>query len=206
MQKHSKSSSKYEKLRKPLSRLLAIIFILLALLTAPKGNGNQFHEILEFTGYSLLILAALGRIWCLIYISGRKDRELCTEGPYSLCRNPLYLFSFIGVIGFFAALQSISLCLIASSLYLVYYRGVIKSEEIRLQQLFGAPCLTYFQSTPRFFPKWQRPSTLQSLIVAPRIIERGMREVVWFLLAIILIDGVELMHEGGHMILMTLPF
>jgi hypothetical protein len=88
MQKHSKSSSKYEKLRKPLSRVLAIIFILFAFLTAPKGNGNQFHEILEFTGYSLLILAALGRIWCLIYISGRKDRELCTEGPLLLMSQP----------------------------------------------------------------------------------------------------------------------
>jgi hypothetical protein len=32
-------------------------------------------------------VASLGRMWCSLYIAGSKDKELITNGPYSLCRN-----------------------------------------------------------------------------------------------------------------------
>lgn len=96
---------------------------------ALRGNG--------LLGMALLACAAMGRIWSTIHIAGRKDKELCQTGPYSLCRNPLYLFSFIGMIGFFLAAQSLILATIGAILFLAYYRGVIRSEEIRLKELFG---------------------------------------------------------------------
>lgn len=203
---HAKSSSTIETLRKPASRMIAVIFILVSLLTLPQAFGTVFGEVLVLCGYSLLIAAALGRVWCAIYISGRKDRELCQEGPYSLSRNPLYFFSLLGAVGFFAALANLAFAVAAAVVYLGYYRYVIRSEEQRLAQLFGTAYETYSQRTPRFFPAWRAPQGIDSYTIRPKIIERALKEVVWFLLVIVFAEALESIHEAGHLVIFRLPF
>lgn len=195
-----------ERLRMPASRLAAGTVALVALFTVPRHFESVFGELMELTGFVLLILAALGRIWCSIYISGRKDHILCTEGPYSISRNPLYFFSFLGVIGFALALQSLLILLISVPLYLAYYHFVMKGEAFRLNQMFGASYVAYINSTPRFFPAFRPIKPIESYVINPRVIERGMKEVVWFPLAIILIDALALIHSSGYMIFTQLPF
>lgn len=203
---HAKRSSSIETLRKPASRVVAAIFVFCAMVTVPRALGSVFGEILELTGYSLLIAAALGRVWCAIYISGRKDRVLCQDGPYSLCRNPLYFFSLLGVVGFFAALENGVFAVAAAVVYLGYYRYVILSEEMRLAQLFGPDYASYAASTPRFFPALRAPQGIDSYTIRPKIIERSLKEVVWFLLVIVFAEVLERIHEAGYMILYQLPF
>ena len=58
-----------------------------------------FNTILFFIGIILVGIASLGRLWCSLYIAGYKTDNLVTEGPYSMCGNPLYFFSFIGALG-----------------------------------------------------------------------------------------------------------
>jgi protein-S-isoprenylcysteine O-methyltransferase Ste14 len=203
---HAKSSSTIETLRKPASRMIAVIFILVSLLTLPQAFGTVFGEVLVLCGYSLLIAAALGRVWCAIYISGRKDRELCQEGPYSLSRNPLYFFSLLGAVGFFAALANLAFAVAAAVVYLGYYRYVIRSEEQRLAQLFGTAYETYSQRTPRFFPALRAPQGIDSYTIRPKIIERALKEVVWFLLVIVFAEALESIHEAGHLVIFRLPF
>lgn len=203
---YNKSNSFYERQRKFISRVFAGLLFILAISSVPVGFSIQINEFMELSGFIMLIVAALGRIWCSIYISGRKNRVLCTDGPYSLCRNPLYLFSFIGVLGFFIALKSLILCVIAASLFILYYRGVILSEEKRLGHLFGAPFDTYMHTTPRFFPSFSGITRAEEMMVAPRIIERGLLEVVWFLLAIVSVEIIEMIHSQGFFVFFELPF
>ncbi len=206
MTPHAKSSSSIEKLRKPASRVIAVLFVLAVALTKPRLLGTALGEILQLAGYSLLIAAALGRVWCAVYISGRKDRILCQDGPYSLCRNPLYFFSMLGVLGFFAAVQSPVLFVAAGAVFLIYYRFVIRSEETRLVELFGAEFHAYVAGTPRFFPAWRRPRGVDSYTVRPKIIERALGEVIWFLLAIVLADALTWLHQAGHLVFFRMPF
>ncbi|MBC2601537.1 methyltransferase family protein [Puniceicoccus vermicola] len=198
--------SPLELLRKSVSQAVALLVILFALTMVPRTLGSPLGEGLEFCGYFLLVLAAVGRIWCSIYISGRKNRELCVEGPYSLCRNPLYFFSFLGVAGFGFALQSGLLALGCSSLFLAFYAFVIRKEEVRLSQIFGADFEKYVANTPRFFPHFKGYSRVESLVIEPRVVERSLSEVVWFLFAIIAIDLIEAIHESGNMVLGYLYF
>jgi len=194
-------------MRKPVSRLLTLALLAVAVFTIPNGFGDLRHEAMEYLGYGLLIAAGLGRIWCTIYIAGRKDRVLCTDGPYSICRNPLYFFSFIGVIGVFMALQTISLTLVAGSLYLLYYRRVIQSEQNRLAALFGPAFEAYQQTTPRFWPTFHNYHLDQlERTISTRIVERGLREVVWFFIMILFIDLLEYIHLSKHLVAATLPF
>lgn len=202
-----KQESPIEKLRKPISRLVALALLCVGALTIPVGFGNIAHEALEYLGYGLLIVAGLGRVWCTIYIAGRKDRVLCVDGPYSICRNPLYLFSFIGVIGVFLALQSPLLTVIAGGIYLIYYRGVMQSEEVRLAALFGSDFFAYQSAVPRFWPAFGNYYLAQEeRIISTRIVERGLREVVWFFAIIIFIDQLEGVHLAGKLVLVHLPF
>jgi protein-S-isoprenylcysteine O-methyltransferase Ste14 len=203
---HSKTSSPIEVLRKPVSRLTAALIVVVAVFTVPMIFETNLGEFMELSGFGLLIVAALGRIWCSIYISGRKDRILCQEGPYSLTRNPLYFFSFLGVIGFSAALQSVAVLVFSSVFYLIYYHFVIRSEEIRLQELFGAPYLAYSSVTPRFFPAFRTFPCIEQYTINPRIMERALREVIWFLLAILVLEILEWLHHNGYLILAQTPF
>lgn len=38
------------------------------------------------------------------------------------------------------------------------------------------------------------------------IVERDLREVVWFFVMIRALDGLKFLHTGGHLVLATLPF
>lgn len=202
-----KLNSTVERLRKPISWLIVLILIATAMVTVPAHFEDGWHEALEIFGYMCLIAAGMGRIWCLIYIAGKKDRVLCTEGPYSICRNPLYLFSFIGVIGAFLALQSILLAAIASTAYLLYYYFVVESEERRLRDIFQGAFLDYTKVTPRFLPAFSAyRSGAAERIISTQAVERGLREVVWFFVAIALIDTIEVIHSQGILVFATLPF
>lgn len=195
-----------ELFRISLSRVATALAALTALFVLPHEYNHLLSESMEMAGFVLLIVAVLGRIWCSLYIAGRKDRELCTDGPYSLSRNPLYFFSFLGVVGFAMSLRNLPLLIAVALLFLGYYHFVIKSEEQRLETLFGQSFRDYCQHTPRFLPALRAIAPIRERRVYPKIIERSLRDVVWFLLVIVLVESLESLHEAGHLVLAQAPF
>jgi protein-S-isoprenylcysteine O-methyltransferase Ste14 len=180
-----------EKLRKPVSFGIAAVLLVLLVITKPARFGSVPYEILEQLGFILVFVAVLGRIWCTLYIAGRKSRELCTVGPYEVCRNPLYLFSLIGLVGICFAAENTLLALLSAAVYLLYYHGVIRGEERRLAAIFGADFERYVASTPRFWPRLRIPRNSDNLLVNSRIFTRSLLEVIWFLLAINFVEIIE---------------
>jgi len=188
----------FELWRKPISWVLAVGVILGALFTSSVFHGTTLGEWMEMAGFVLLMVAALGRVWCALYIAGRKNQVLCTSGPYALSRNPLYFFSLIGVVGFGVALQSGIATVVLCAAFGLYYWFVIRDEERRLAQLFGADYTRYAAEVPRFFPKLAKPERIESYVVAPKVLERALTEVFWFLFAIVILEGLELVHSVGY--------
>ena len=202
----AKSNSLAESWRRPVSYLFVTVGLSLAVFTVPRGFTFGWHEAIEQFGFLLLIFAALGRIWSLAYIAGRKNHELCQLGPYSLTRNPLYFFSFLGVLGFTLALQSPLLSCFATTGFLIYYQAVIRSEERRLRSLHGSEFDDYCTAVPRFFPRMAMPVHGESLELHLAPFTRGLHEVFWFLAAIILAEVLEWAHEKQFWDVITLPF
>ena len=180
-----------ECLRKPISFILAFSWLAFALVLMPQGFGQGWYLAIELLGFLLLIVAALGRLWSYAFIGGRKNQELCMDGPYSLCRNPLYFFSLIGISGAGLALQSVMLFAVAVAGFLIYYHFVIRAEERRLLTLFGDAFTAYCREVPRFWPRIHKLAMPEIVSLPTKLFTRTLSEVFWFLAAIVIIEVIE---------------
>lgn len=181
------------------TRIVAVTLVLPVLLftkSAWTGTSVLIEELLFMAGILLVGAGAIGRVWCLVYIGGRKNKDLVTLGPYSLTRNPLYFFSFLGLAGFGLCTESITTALILCGSFLAAYRPVIASEECRLSELFGARFAAYKARTPRFWPHpagYDLGEVAIELRVPPFV--AGLREVVWFVAGIGLFSMLDRLHH-----------
>lgn len=118
---------------------------------APEGSWSDC--LLDQVAWLMFFAGAAIRWWATLYIGGKKTGELICEGPYSLCRNPLYLGTFLIVFSAAFFLQSLTLAaglLLASWIYLF---TTVPVEERRLRDRFGSHFDEYCQQVPRLFPK-----------------------------------------------------
>ena len=106
-----------------ISRALFVLVIALVLLTRHAWPDPGLWTGLSGTaGFLALIAAALGRLWCSIYICGFKTRRVISDGPYSVVRNPLYVFSLIGAVG----LGLVTHSLVVLAVLLVLFGGIYR--------------------------------------------------------------------------------
>jgi len=134
-------------------------------------------------GLVLLTAAAFGRIWCLVFIAGKKNDILVTDGPYSITRNPLYVFSFLGAIGFGLAVENPLLAGLLAVLFGIYYPYVVRKEEGLLASVFGATFQEYAARTPRWFPNLSLYKEPTTITVSPVKIREGILDAMWFIWA-----------------------
>ncbi len=177
------------------SRFLAVVFFTTALVTESAHEGSMIAPALFLFGLMLAGIGTVGRLWCSLYISGYKDSQLINAGPYSLCRNPLYFFSWIGFTGIGFATETLTLGIVLSVLFLIGYVPVIKGEEAFLQSRFGAGFSRYCELTPRFFPRLSPLNEPDSYTVNPRLFRRTMADVIWFVWILGFLEFVEALHE-----------
>ncbi|GBD27744.1 hypothetical protein HRbin30_03099 [bacterium HR30] len=154
-------------------------------------------ELSELVGFVFLSVAALGRIWCLVFLAGKKNQTLLTEGPYSIVRNPLYLFSFLGVVGFGLAFDNPYLAAILGIAVFCYYALKVAREERHLASIFGTTYAQYCAKTPRWIPNLRLYREPLMLTVHPAKIRHGVLDAMWFLWAFLLSEVLEKLHQSG---------
>ncbi|NLE37522.1 MAG: isoprenylcysteine carboxylmethyltransferase family protein [Pirellulaceae bacterium] len=185
-----------ERLRIPLSRcFIAGIVALVALSdSAWTPRGPTGGAVLFCLGVVLAALGAMGRLWCSLYIGGRKSKSLVTVGPYSLCRNPLYLFSLIGVLGVGMTSETLTIPLIAALGFGAYYPLVIRAEERKLQGRHGDAFEEYRRRVPRFIPRLVGFQEPQQYTVHPVLFRKSLVSALWFVWLIGGMRIVKLLH------------
>lgn len=177
------------------SRVFALVFFGIILTMEPAYEGTLVSTGLFLMGLVLVGIATVGRLWCSVYISGHKDAQLITAGPYSISRNPLYFFSMLGFAGIGFATETFTLGIALTLLFLAGYPAVIRREEAFLRSRFGAAFDAYCARTPRFFPALSRLSEPDRVTVDARLFRRTMTDVVWFVWLVGIIELVEALHE-----------
>ena len=189
----------WEHQRTGLSKLVAVVaFILLALTQSHwELQDENVATFLFSTGLGLAAIGATGRIWCSFFISGRKDGELVTEGPYSISRNPLYVFSCMGLVGVGLSTETLAYTLLFLVIFGLYYPGIMAREERRLEELFGESFRQYRQRVPRFWPNRGLYSEPASWSSNPRLFRRHILSDIWFVWIAAIIELVEGMRNVG---------
>jgi protein-S-isoprenylcysteine O-methyltransferase Ste14 len=154
-------------------------------------------NIFFLVGCILVGIGSLGRLWCSLYIAGYKNSRLITVGPYSISRNPLYFFSFIGGIGIGFTTETLLFAILSGFFCWFFYPGVIHSEEERLLALYGERFEAYCRETPAFFPKWSLLKEPDTYTVNPKIFRKNAFGVLWFVWMVGILEMIEALHEAG---------
>jgi protein-S-isoprenylcysteine O-methyltransferase Ste14 len=90
-------------------------------------------EILLILGLALVITAVPGRFRAILYIGGHKNHRVMQEGPYSVCRHTLCLFTTIGVLGLGFRLGSLVLTALFGGLVFTIRSITARKEEAFLR-------------------------------------------------------------------------
>jgi protein-S-isoprenylcysteine O-methyltransferase Ste14 len=178
---------------------LAAAIALLAglLLFVSTAWANEAGNFIEAFGVSLIGAAILGRLWCTLYIGGRKSDTVVTAGPYSIMRNPLYFFSAIGALGVGAQSGSIAVALLFGILCVLAFHIVIRREEGFLAGQFGADYQDYLARAPRFWPNLRLFRDDAALTVQPKRLYATLVDGLVFFAAIPAFEGVEYLQRIG---------
>ncbi|GAA0215727.1 isoprenylcysteine carboxylmethyltransferase family protein [Brevundimonas nasdae] len=184
-------------IRKAVLFVAIIAVIAVAALSQTLAGETVFHEALEAVGLWLIVICIVGRAWCSLYIGGRKKAEIVDRGPYSLSRNPLYVFSFMGAFGMGAQTGSIVLATVFLLIAVIVFYATVKREEVWLLANFGDVYAAYYERTPRFWPNFRLWRDEDRLEVRPAFFLLTLRDGLAFLIAIPLFEMVETAQQAG---------
>jgi len=160
-------------------------------MTKPSIENSYTHSLIDLVAYGLVTAATVGRLWCSLYVRGRKSKCLCQDGPYSVCRNPLYLFSFLGLTGVALASERLALMIVVPVLSSGYYLALIRSEEKRLRALFGEEYEAYCARVPRIVPHVKGYSTPETVAVTVDHYLPGIIKAMGYLWMLFLVQLME---------------
>jgi len=114
-------------------------------------------------GLALISLGEFIRISAVQYAGGATRTRnvgapfLCTSGPYSLTRNPLYcgnLIIYIGTVFFAGGVWMWHILPLVAIFFIFQYYHIISLEEETLKIKFKDQYELYFKNVPQLFPRF----------------------------------------------------
>ncbi|MDD3469972.1 MAG: isoprenylcysteine carboxylmethyltransferase family protein [Thermoguttaceae bacterium] len=197
-----------ERIRTLISRILGLLMIVSCFFLSSWWDHTPGYKVFASAYYCMgcfmVGIGAMGRVWCSVYIAGYKTHTLVKEGPYSVCRNPLYFFSLVGGIGVGLTSETILLPVAIVLLFALYYPSVIHAEERRLTAIHGEPFREYCRQVPTFFPRWSQLSENEHYVVDAKIIRIHVMNAIWFVWIPAGFEAIEALHEYGLPYLFTI--
>lgn len=180
------------KNRMILTRVLMVASIALILFTRQYwGYESALHETFDFLGYVLIVLCGMGRLYSTAFLGGFKNETLVTHGPFSVVRNPLYVFSWLGFTGFAIFSNNLWVMVLVPVGFYFLYLSLVKREEAFLQQAFGQAYTDYCARVPRFIPDFSNFNQPDVISIAPKFLLRGLLDNVWWFIIPVLLEMAE---------------
>jgi protein-S-isoprenylcysteine O-methyltransferase Ste14 len=104
-----------------------------------------------FAGFLVMMAGMFFRAWSSGYIN--KDKELATEGPYSLTCNPLYFGNLLLGTGIAIACNNRIAYFICAVYILSFFTFLVLIERKRMRSRFGSQYEAWAKEANLFFPK-----------------------------------------------------
>ena len=188
----------FRKMRLLLLRLAFLPMIFIVLFVWRRWTDESIWDfIIEWSGYIFLLIGIGIRIWSTLYIGQRKSRELITDGPFSICRNPLYIGTLLVFTGVSLCFENLVLLAAGLIVLIPIHISVIFSEEKHLTKLFGQQYLEYKKRVPRFSLSFRNFHSRANIEVPVRSIYRATGEAMLALTVPAIGDLIEILHANG---------
>ena len=93
--------------------------------------------------------------------SGRNTKQqiadhLNTDGPYSVCRHPLYLGNILMALGVLLFTKSLLLAIAGTLAYILFYERIMATEERFLADKFGETFQAWAKRVPLLLPRFSQ--------------------------------------------------
>lgn len=196
MTRQDKGLAAYQNMRRLVIALLMFVLVLV-LVFVGSAQSDPTHELIEAYGIMLIMVGIFGRLWSILYIGGRKSAEVVSVGPYSVTRNPLYLFSSVAAVGAGAQTGSLWVALAFGVLCALAFHVVIRREEGYLAGKLGAAYRDYLARVPRFLPNPFIYRDLDIVSFEPRIFKRTLIDGLVFFVSIPFFEALEWGQQSG---------
>jgi protein-S-isoprenylcysteine O-methyltransferase Ste14 len=157
----------------PRLRLTAVLLLGLLVLVATSERSDTpgvAGLLLQLAGLACVACAALGRVWCSVFIAGYKDAELVRTGPYAALRHPLYALSLLAMLGFGLTARSATLTVALLLVFAALYARAARAEDRFLRAAHGEAFERYADTVHAFRPRWLAYRVPQSLEIRPRVL------------------------------------
>lgn len=197
----------YQRLRRiTLAALLVLVFVVLLFGQSMFSPETVVHEAIEMVGIVFIVVGIAGRLWSTLYIGGRKSVAVVTDGPYSITRNPLYVFSSIAAIGVGAQMGSITAAVGFGVACAAAFHVVILREEKYLSANLGADYRNYLAKVPRFFPNPSLYREGEAIGFRPSLLLVTLLDGLVFLVAMPLFEIIDAAQLSGALpVLFRMP-
>jgi protein-S-isoprenylcysteine O-methyltransferase Ste14 len=184
------------RLRMKLVRLSFIPIVFVAIFGWRSWSDNSITElVIESVGYLFLVSGVAMRLWATLFIGGKKSIELTVDGPYSLCRNPLYVGTVLLAIGASLCLENLLLLAMTLLILVPVHAFAIIQEERLLAATFGQQFETYRSRVPRFFPSFKHFHNPQTISVSTEVLLNCVVNVSVIVLIPLFEDLIEVLHS-----------
>ncbi|MGX5659041.1 methyltransferase family protein [Castellaniella ginsengisoli] len=183
--------------RRALGVLGALAVLTLPWIGSAWPESGWVNQGLEWLGLALIVLALLGRCACMLYLGGRKGADLVAEGPYAVCRNPLYFFSIVAVLGIGLQTGSLTVGLALALAAWAVFRWIVSEEERMLRACFGAPFDDYCAHVPRFLPRLSAWNSPRHVTVDLQGVWNTVRDALPYFLSIPVFEAIEAAQNAG---------
>ena len=187
-----------QKYRMWVSKIFALLMLGLVLFSSHSwARDSLLDTLFESSGLVLIVFCTFGRLWASLYVGGYKNEKVIDLGPYSMVRNPLYFFSFLGTLGLGLVSENILFLGSATLLFLFYYPFVIFSEEEYLLAKFGDDYAAYMRRTPRFIPNPRLLREPEFYEVNVKVFKRHTLDATMFIWFYLLFHFIEKLQQMG---------
>jgi protein-S-isoprenylcysteine O-methyltransferase Ste14 len=185
----SLKNSRAYQYRIPLTAIALLGSWLSVLMTPPWiKESESIVWLTNAAAWGAFAAGALIRIWATLWIGGRKKHTIVDDGPYRVCRNPLYVGTFAMFWGVALFLKSPVFAVAVSFVWFLYAWYVVPAEERYMRGRFAAAYDDYCLRVPRWLPKL---SLLRRDEIFRQVADRGavsrefLRMMWWILLPLV---------------------
>ena len=184
----------------PRIRLTQLLYLSVLALVAMSGGRSLEGAgslLAQSAGFVLVAAAVLWRLWTTLFIAGRKDEELVCDGPFALCRHPLYLGSIVGAAGIGLTTLSLSLTIALPVAIAAIAFLAARREDALLLAAHGNAWREYADSVPAFRPGGSARRAPGTITVPVRIYRKAFLDAASFLGLWLLVLLLENLRAGG---------